>query len=105
MQPMSISSTWTPPSGCWVGYIVVFPTIFTYLLNIWALQRVSPNTVAAYIYLQPVFAAALAPLVLKGEGLNLRTALAGVIIFTGLGLVLLAERRQDREIPVEPVGE
>jgi drug/metabolite transporter (DMT)-like permease len=89
----------------WVGYIVVFPTILTYLLNIWALQRVSPNTVAAYIYLQPVFAAALAPLVLKGEGLNLRTALAGVIIFTGLGLVLLAERRQDREIPVEPVGE
>jgi drug/metabolite transporter (DMT)-like permease len=89
----------------WVGYIVVFPTIFTYLLNIWALQRVSSNTVAAYIYLQPVFAAALAPLVLKGEGLPLRTALAGGIIFTGLGLVLLAERRQDREILVEPVGE
>jgi drug/metabolite transporter (DMT)-like permease len=89
----------------WVGYIVVFPTIVTYLLNIWALQRVSSNTVAAYIYLQPVFAAALAPLVLKGEGLPLRTALAGGIIFTGLGLVLVAERRQDREIPVEPVGE
>jgi drug/metabolite transporter (DMT)-like permease len=89
----------------WVGYIVVFPTIFTYLLNIWALQRVSPNTVAAYIYLQPIFAASLAPFVLKGEGLTLRTALAGLIIFAGLGLVLLAERRQDREIPVEPVGE
>jgi drug/metabolite transporter (DMT)-like permease len=86
-------------------YIVVFPTIFTYLLNIWALQRVSPNTVAAYIYLQPVFAAALTPLVLKGEGLSLRSALAGVIIFAGLGLVLLAERRQEREIPMEPVGE
>jgi drug/metabolite transporter (DMT)-like permease len=89
----------------WVGYIVVFPTIFTYLLNIWALQRVSPNTVAAYIYLQPVFAAALAPLVLKGEGLPLRTALAGVIIFTGLALVLVAERRQNRKIPMEPIGE
>jgi drug/metabolite transporter (DMT)-like permease len=89
----------------WVGYIVVFPTIVTYLLNIWALQRVSSSLVAGYIYLQPLFAAAVAPLLLDNEQITTRTALAGLAIFSGLGLVILAEVRQHRAIPVEPVGE
>jgi drug/metabolite transporter (DMT)-like permease len=89
----------------WVGYIVIFPTIVTYLIYIWALQRVSSNLVAVYIYLQPLFAAAVAPLVLQGERLTTRAVVAGLAIFTGLGLVILAELRQHREIPVEPVGE
>jgi drug/metabolite transporter (DMT)-like permease len=61
--------------------------------------------VAVYIYLQPIFAAAVAPLVLTGEHLALRTAVAGLSIFAGLGLVILAELRQQREIPVGAVGE
>jgi drug/metabolite transporter (DMT)-like permease len=89
----------------WVSYIVVFPTILTYLLNIWALQRVSSNTVAVYVYLQPIFAALIAPLLLRGEGLTTRSAVAAMAIFAGLGLVLWAERRQERQIPIEPVGE
>jgi drug/metabolite transporter (DMT)-like permease len=89
----------------WVAYIVVFPTILTYLLNIWALQRVSSNTVAVYVYLQPIFAALIAPLLLRGEGLTTRSAVAAMAIFAGLGLVLWAERRQERQIPIEPVGE
>lgn len=93
------------PVWLWVGYIVVFPTIVTYLLNIWALQRVSSNVVAVYIYLQPLFAAAVAPLVLDGEDITARAALAGLSIFAGLAMVLLAEFRQHREIPLEPVGE
>jgi drug/metabolite transporter (DMT)-like permease len=93
------------PVWAWVIYIMVFPTILTYLLNIWALQRVSSNVVAVYIYLQPLFAAAVAPLVLQGERLTMRAAVAGLAIFTGLALVLLSELRQHHEIPVEPVGE
>ncbi len=89
----------------WVAYIVVFPTILTYLLNLWALKRVSSNLVAVYIYLQPLFAAAVAPLVLEGEELTWRAAVAGFAIFAGLALVILAELRQQREIPVEAVGE
>lgn len=89
----------------WVAYIVVFPTILTYLLNIWALQRVSSSMVAGYIYLQPLFAAAVAPLVLENEQITTRAALAGLAIFAGLGLVILAEVRQNRAIPLEPVGE
>jgi drug/metabolite transporter (DMT)-like permease len=89
----------------WVAYIVVFPTIVTYLLNLWALKRASSNMVAVYIYLQPVFAAAIAPLILTGEHLTTRAVLAGLSIFAGLGIVILAELRQQREIPVGAVGE
>jgi drug/metabolite transporter (DMT)-like permease len=89
----------------WIAYIVIFPTILTYLLNIWALQRASSNLVAVYIYLQPLFAAAVAPLVLPGEQITTRVAVAGLTIFAGLGLVIVSELRQHREIPVEPVGE
>jgi drug/metabolite transporter (DMT)-like permease len=61
--------------------------------------------VAVYIYLQPLFAAAVAPLVLRGEDITARATIAGLAIFAGLGLVLLAEFRQREEIPIEPVGE
>jgi drug/metabolite transporter (DMT)-like permease len=101
MQPALISnSVWF-----WVVYIVVFPTIFSYLLNLWALKRTSSNLVAAYIYLQPLFAAAVAPLVLPDERLTARAAVAGLAIFAGLGLVIVAELRQQREIPLQAVGE
>ena len=89
----------------WVAYIVVFPTICTYLLNLWALRRASSNLVAVYIYLQPLFAAAVAPVVLSGEAITGRAAAAGLAIFSGLALVIRAERRQQREIPVPAVGE
>ncbi len=104
VQDMSFG-TITSSVWIWVAYIVLFPTIVTYLLNLWALKRASSNMVAVYIYLQPVFAAAIAPLVLTGERLSLRSAIAGLSIFAGLALVILAERRQQREIPVGPVGE
>jgi drug/metabolite transporter (DMT)-like permease len=101
-----LSPSAIPPSvWWWVIYIVIFPTILTYLLNIWALQRVSSNLVAGYIYLQPLFAAAVAPLVLDGEQITFRASVAGLAIFAGLGLVILSELREHREIPLEPVGE
>ncbi|HET6779497.1 MAG TPA: DMT family transporter [Gemmatimonadales bacterium] len=90
----------------WVAYIILFPTIVTYLLNLWALKRASSNLVAVYIYLQPIFTAAVAPLILTGEHLSLRATVAGLSIFTGLGMVIVAELRQQREIPVgAAVGE
>jgi drug/metabolite transporter (DMT)-like permease len=95
----------SPTVWLWVTYIVVFPTIVSYLLNIWALQRVSSNIVTVYIYLQPLFAAAVAPMVLDGERLTARAIGAGLAIFAGLGLVIVTERRQQREIPMEALGE
>jgi drug/metabolite transporter (DMT)-like permease len=83
-----------------VGYVVVFPTIFTYFLNLWALRRVSSGTVATFIYLQPLFAALSSPWVL-GEAVGTRTVAAGAVIFLGLGLVILAERARHETIPME----
>jgi drug/metabolite transporter (DMT)-like permease len=83
------------------AYIVVCPTILAYFLNIWALKRVSSNLVAVYIYLQPLFAAMAAPLLLPGERLTLRAGIAGLAIFGGLALVIAGERQQHREMPAE----
>lgn len=89
----------------WVAYIVLFPTLLSYLINLWALRRVSSNLVAVYTYLQPLVAAAVAPLVLAGERVTSRTAVGGAAVFLGLGLVIVAERRQRQEIPMEPLPE
>ena len=86
--------------GWLVAYIVVGPTIGAYFLNLWALQRVSSNTVASFLYLQPFLAAVTAPLILPGERLTSRTLAAGCLIFVGLGLVLWAERVQRRQVPM-----
>lgn len=92
-----------PATWGWIAYIVVFPTIVTYFLNIWALSRVSPNLVAAYIYLQPVFTAAVAPAVLEGEAVTPRALGAGLVIFAGLACVIAGERRQQGQVPATPV--
>ncbi len=92
-----------PVTWAWIGYIVLFPTIVTYFLNIWALSRVSSNLVAAYIYLQPVFTAAVAPMVLEGEALTGRAIGAGLAIFAGLACVIVGERRQQGQVPVGAV--
>jgi drug/metabolite transporter (DMT)-like permease len=78
----------------WLAYMVVFPTTVTYFLNLWSLRRVSPTLVTSFIYLQPLFTTAVAPLVLEGESLTLRIAVAGLGIFTGVALVIVAEMRE-----------
>jgi drug/metabolite transporter (DMT)-like permease len=55
------------------------------------LGRVAPSVVAIYIYLQPLIAFAVAPLIL-GEQLNSRTWLAAGLIFAGLATVTLRSR-------------
>ena len=39
-----------------LGYIVIFSTFLVYLLNLFALSKVSPSVVSSFIYLQPVVA-------------------------------------------------
>jgi len=94
-----------PVTWMWVGYVVVFPTIIAYFLNIWALKKVSPNLVAVYIYLQPLFTAAVAPAVLAGETVTTRAAIAGAAIFLGLALVILGEQKQNRAVAAAIPGE
>jgi drug/metabolite transporter (DMT)-like permease len=78
-----------------VLYIIVFPTAGAYYLGGWALARVPPSTVAVYVYLQPLFAFAVAPIIL-GESLNLRTVIASLLIF--LGVLVVTRRRTSAAI-------
>lgn len=88
--------------GTWIVviYIVLIPTVGAYYLNAWALTRVAPSIVAIYIYLQPLLAFGLAPLVL-GESWNSRTLVACALIFAGVAVVTIGSRSR----AVEEVSE
>ena len=79
------TTTWTS-----LAYIVVFPTIFSYLLNVYALARVSASTAAAFIFIQPMITVAGGVLVLD-ETMPHYVAVAAALTFGGVWLV--ARRR------------
>jgi drug/metabolite transporter (DMT)-like permease len=83
-------------TGIWLAvlYIIIAPTVGAYYLNAWSLARVPPSTVAVYIYLQPLIAFALAPLILN-ESWNDHTLIATVLIFTGVAIVTIRQRNRD----------
>lgn len=71
-----------------LSYVLVFPTVLAYLLNTWALARVSASTTAVFIYLQP-FIAGLGAWLAFGEGLRTESALAALLLFAGIWLVTI----------------
>lgn len=87
-----------------VLYIILIPTVGAYYLNAWALERVPPSVVAVYIYLQPLVAFAVAPLVLGAEErANSRTLIAALLIFIGVAVVTWRARsRVMQEVTEHP---
>lgn len=88
--------------GIWllVGFIILLPTVGAYYLNGWALTKVTPSVVAVYIYLQPLIAFGLAPLLL-GESWSWRTVFASLLIFAGVGIVT----KRGRSFAVREISE
>jgi drug/metabolite transporter (DMT)-like permease len=76
-----------------VAYISVFATAAPYLLNAYAIARVSPGMVAVFIYLQPIIGFLLATMFL-GETLTVKFFISTICIFTG---VFLVSRRRNSE--------
>jgi len=72
-----------------VLYIGLGATASPYLLNAWALARVSPSTVAIFVYLQPLIGFLLAVAFL-GEIIDIKFAVAASLVFVG---VYLTSRR------------
>ncbi len=72
-------------------YVLVVPTLLTYLLNAWALRHARSSTVAIFIYLQPIVGVALAVSVL-GEPLGARALLGTAAVFAGIALVTFRPR-------------
>ena len=68
------------------AYVVIVVTSLAYILNVYALKNLSPSSVSAYIYLQPLFAAIFA-IMLGKDHLNIIHFLSALLIFTGVYLV------------------
>ena len=88
-----------------MGFVVIMVTFVAYLLNTWALGRVSPTVVGTYIYLQPVMAALFTWLFMRigadrsgipgdyDTAIGWQQGLCALAIFLGVHLV----NRSDRE--------
>lgn len=84
------------PAAIWgLGlFVVVGPTIGTYLLNIYALQRLPSSLVGLFIYLQFVVAA-FTGASWHGEALDARVVVAALLVLGGLALRVVPERTRE----------
>lgn len=69
-----------------IGFVVVFSTFLTYLLNLVSMRELKPTTVAVFIYLQPLFATIFA-ISLRKDELTWIKIISAVLIFVGVYLV------------------
>ena len=69
-----------------IGFVVVFSTFLTYLLNLVSMRELKPTTVAVFIYLQPLFATIFA-ISLGKDDLSWVKIGSAILIFTGVYLV------------------
>ncbi len=82
------SVQWSVPDGRLLFamiYSIVGATMITYFLNSWTLTKVNASSVSLFIYLQPLIAVFNAWFSLN-ETPSLRTALAILLVFSGVGI-------------------
>lgn len=69
-----------------IGFVVVFSTFLTYMLNLLTMRELKPTTIAVFVYLQPLFATIFAISLGKDE-LTVVKIVSAVFIFIGVYLV------------------
>ncbi len=67
-----------------LAFVVIFPTIIAYFLNLWALKRASPSLVAIYVLMQPLVTTTLALLPPLSERPGWGVILPGLLIISGV---------------------
>lgn len=77
-----------------IGFVVVFSTFLTYLLNLLSMKELKPTTVAVFIYLQPLFASIFAIGLGKDE-LSWVKIGSALLIFIGVYLVTIKPQIQE----------
>lgn len=83
----AVDYTNLPTDIIWkIGFVVVFSTFLTYLLNLVSMRELKPTTVAVFIYLQPLFATIFA-ISLGKDDLGWVKIISAILIFTGVYLV------------------
>jgi drug/metabolite transporter (DMT)-like permease len=93
-------------AGAWalMMYIIVFPTVGAYYLNMWALARAESSLVSTFVYLQPPLTAALA-VPLLNEHISWRMIPAIALIFAGVAVAIRAGRRKPASEPPSPADQ
>jgi drug/metabolite transporter (DMT)-like permease len=82
-------------------WIIVFPSVGAYYLNMWALTMVESSVVSTFVYLQPIGTALLAMQFL-GEHPSVRIVPAVALIFLGVMVAIRSGRRSHDLAVVEP---
>jgi drug/metabolite transporter (DMT)-like permease len=94
-----MDAEWSTFSGkTWfdISFVVIGVTFIAYLLNVYSLKVLSPTVVSAYIYLQPLFAAAIA-LYLGKDAISWQKIISALLIFAGV--MLASQNSQRKTIP------
>jgi drug/metabolite transporter (DMT)-like permease len=83
----------TASAAAWwsLAFVLAFPTVLAYLLNVYALARVPASTAAVFIYLQPVLTV-LASAALLGERPTRGVIVGGLLVSLGIWLVARPQR-------------
>ncbi|HEX8394058.1 MAG TPA: DMT family transporter [Longimicrobium sp.] len=87
-----------------MGWIILFPSVAAYYLNVWALARAEASLVSTFVYLQPMMTAVMASLVLK-EHASARMIPAAALIFAGVAVAIRAGQLAKRAQPVSAAGQ
>lgn len=69
-----------------IGFVIIFSTFLTYLLNLISMRELKPTTVAIFIYLQPLFATLFA-VSLGKDHISALKVVSAAFIFLGVYLV------------------
>ncbi len=78
-----------------VGYIAIFATCIPYILNAMALSKISPSSVAVYIYFQPLVGFSSAVIFL-GETISTSTVIGAFLIFAGVFITVKRNTKQTK---------
>ncbi|HEX9980611.1 MAG TPA: DMT family transporter [Flavobacterium sp.] len=95
------------PEFIWweIGFVIIFSTFLTYLLNLLSMKTLSPTIVAVFIYLQPVFATIFA-ITLGKDSLSAIKVISAIMIFGGVWLVTQKKIVPQVSIPpTQPEGD
>lgn len=76
----------------YVTFVLIGTTIMAYLLNIYAMKKLSPTIVGIYIYVQPVVATTMS-LTMGKDSLNVLKIIAAIMIFLGVYLASVAKSK------------
>jgi drug/metabolite transporter (DMT)-like permease len=84
-------SSWEPVHYICLASVVVTGTFLAYYFNAYGIQHLGAGTTGTYIYTQPVFAVAIAMIVLN-ETINWQKIAAALLIFAGVYFVNLRKK-------------